>query len=126
MKARMQELLGLLTLVVERVGAAHARATQAEDRAARMSLMLDALSEENAALQDDLDRAEDAAAGAAETIRTLREQVAAGERLAEALEARATEAELRILRAAEALELPVAAESSVPRPEAPLPSVALH
>ncbi|GJE57139.1 hypothetical protein [Methylobacterium thuringiense] len=126
MKARMQELLGLLTMVVERVGAANARTAQAESRAERMSLMLDALSDENAALQTELDEAEETAQASAETIRSLREQVEAGERLAEMLEARATEAELRIHRAADALGLSAAADPSVPGAEAPRPSVALH
>lgn len=125
MAARMQELLGLLTMVVERVGAADARTAQAESRADRMSGLLDALSDENAALQAELDQAEEAASAAAETIRSLREQVAGGERLIEVLEARATEAELRIVRAADALGLPANVAPAVTIAQGPRPA-ALH
>ncbi|GEP08971.1 hypothetical protein [Methylobacterium gnaphalii] len=118
MTAKMQELLGLLTLVVERVRAANDRSERAEARAGQMSLLLDALSDENAALRTELDQAEAAAAEAQAEIRALRDEV-------EPLEARADEAELRIHRAADALGLAVAGPT-VAGDEAPSASLALH
>lgn len=126
MKARMHEVLELLSLVVERVRAANARTEHAENRAAQMSAMLDALADENAALREELDLAEGAAARSYETIRSLQGQVEAGERLTEMLEARAAEAELRVNRAIEALGAPTPIEAAVPTAEVPRASVALH
>ncbi|GEP00859.1 hypothetical protein GCM10007887_28830 [Methylobacterium haplocladii] len=122
----MQELLGLLTMVVDRVAAANARTAEAESRAARMAVLLDALSDENAALGADLEEAEDALTESRETIRFLRAQVEAGERLAEALEARAADAELRIVRASDALGLSAPVDPPATIGERPRPSVALH
>ena len=105
MSARMQELLRLLSLVVDRVRAATARAECAEARISEMAVLLDAMAEENATLREDLERTTEAGEEANRTIRTLRDQLEASARLTAALETRAAEAELRIHRAADALGL---------------------
>lgn len=103
MSARMQELLRLLAMVVERVRVAGDRAERAESRSEKLARLLDAMSAENASLREELEQAGEAAAQAQASIRALREQIESGVRLNAVLEARVTEAELRIHRAAEAL-----------------------
>lgn len=126
MTGRMQELLGLLSIVVERIRAANERTERAESRASQMGLLLDALSDENVALRVDLEQAEAAAAEAQATIRGLRDQVEAGARIIEMLESRAAEAEFRIHRAADALGLPAPLDPSAPGEDAERSPAALH